>query len=182
MKIKITESQYRKIITEVGGYDDENIMASHGGNIHGQLSRAISETIGVMAAFIGHLQDDKLSKNQIMTGVSNITNKFDDDVRLIKSLANEIFLDDDFKKLILNYMKATSKIIKYFRMLSGFSAGMLGGKPTNLSYGLGMGMTDSELRENIAEKLSSLGGYIESLGNMFTTIIGRYEGRLNRDN
>lgn len=182
MKIKITESQYKKIVNEVGGYDDENVMASHGGNIHGKLSRAISETIGMLGMFIEHLQGDKLSKTQIMTGLSNITNKFDQDVRLIKDLSNEIFLDDDFKELIMNYMRATSKIIKYFRMLSGFSTGLIGNKPTEVLHGLGMDMTDTELRVKIAEKLTSLGSYIESLGDMFNTIIRRYEGRLNRDN
>jgi hypothetical protein len=79
-------------------------------------------------------------------------------------------------------MRATSKVLKYFRMLSGFSVGILGGQPTSLSYGLGGDMSHSELRNRVAEKLSSLGDYIVSLGEMFNTVLSRYEGRLNRDN
>jgi hypothetical protein len=67
MKIKITESQYKKIISEVGGYDDENMMSLHGGNIQGQLSRAISDTVNMLDVFINHLQDDNLSKTHLLT-------------------------------------------------------------------------------------------------------------------
>ena len=54
----------------------------------------------------------------------------------------------------------------------------MGGKPQNLSYGLGMSMSDPELRVKVAEKLASLGEYIERLGEMFNTILRRYKGRL----
>ena len=75
-------------------------------------------------------------------------------------------------------MNATAKVLKYFRILSGYSAGVMGGKPTNLSHGLGLSMSDSELRFKVSEKLSSLGEYIEHLGDMFQTVLRRYESRL----
>ena len=75
-------------------------------------------------------------------------------------------------------VNATNKVLKYFRMLSGFGTGIVGGKPVPLSYGLGNSMTDSELRLRISEKLSSLGEYIEKLGDMFKTILMRYQSRL----
>ena len=100
----------------------------------------------------------------------------------MKDLSKEIFLDDDFKQLILNYMDATSKIIKYFRLLSGFSAGIMDGKPTSLLSGFGLSMSDSELRMKISEKLMTLSDYIESLGEMFQTIMRRYQGRLDLNN
>ena len=182
MKIKITESQLKKVVNEVGGYDDHNVMSSHGGILHGILSRTISETINMLGTFVEHLQNDKLSKTQIMTGVSNLSNKFHQDIRMMKDLSKEIFLDDDFKKLIINYMNATSKVLKYFRLLSGFSSGVIGGEPTSLLSGFGMSMSDSELRLKISEKLLTLGDYIESLGDMFQTILRRYKSRLDLNN
>ena len=182
MKIKITETQLKKVINEVGGYDDHNVMASHGGNVHGILSRTISETIGILGNFVEHLQNESLSKTQIMTGVSNLSDKFYQDNKMMKDISKEIFLDDDFKQLILNYMGATSKIIKYFRLLSGFSAGIMDGKPTSLLSGFGLSMSDSELRMKISEKLMTLSDYIESLGEMFQTIMRRYQGRLDLNN
>ena len=178
MKIKITESQYKKIINEVGGYDDHNIMALHGGNVHGIISRTISDTVNMMGAIIDHLKDDELSKMNIMTAVANLSDKYQEDIKLIKDLSKEIYLDTDFKELVINYMNATAKVLKYFRILSGYSAGVMGGNPTNLSHGLGLSMSDSELRFKVSEKLSSLGEYIEHLGDMFQTVLRRYESRL----
>ena len=107
-----------------------------------------------------------------------IFHKYQEDIKLIKDLSKEIYLDTDFKELVINYMNATAKVLKYFRILSGYSAGVMGGKPTNLSHGLGLSMSDSELRFKVSEKLSSLGEYIEHLGDMFQTVLRRYESRL----
>lgn len=178
MKIKITESQYKKIINEVGGYDDQNVMASHGANVHGMISRSVSETIYMIAEIMKYLEDGEVGKMDIMAAVTNLSNKFSEDIKLIKSLSKEIFLDNDFKELVINYMNSTSKILKYFRMLSGYSAGIMGGQPTNLSYGLGMSMSDTELRSTVKEKILSLGDYLLELSEMFHTIVKRYASRL----
>ena len=84
MKIKITESQYRKLINEVGGYDDHNIMAAHGGHIHGALTRSIGDTVNLVGSFIEHLQSEELNKMNIMTAIANISNKLQEDIRIIK--------------------------------------------------------------------------------------------------
>ncbi len=181
MKIKITESQYRKIINEVGGYDDPEIMASHGGSVHGQLNRVISDTVNILGVFVEHLKSGELSKKDLMVGTFNLSDKFNDDIKIIKELSKEIYLDDDFKELVLNYMKATKKVLNYFRLLSGHSQAMMSGKPTHFTYGLGMDMTNTELTLKISEKLASLGQYIEHLGEMFNTILRRYKGRLDTD-
>ncbi len=117
-----------------------------------------------------------------MTAVANLSDKYQEDIKLIKDLSKEIYLDTDFKELVINYMNATAKVLKYFRILSGYSAGVMGGKPTNLSHGLGLSMSDSELRLKISEKLLTLGDYIESLGEMFQTILRRYKSRLDLNN
>jgi len=179
MKIKITESQYRKIVNEVGGYDDHNIMAAHGGHIHGSLSRSILDTVGLIGTFTQHLESDEINKMNIMTATANLSNKFQQDINIINDLSEEIYLDDDFKELVMGYKSAMAKVLKYFRMLSGYSPGIMGGKPENLSYGLGMTMSDSELRVGIAKKIMSLGEYIERLGEMFNTILRRYQSRLD---
>ena len=74
MKIKITESQYKKIINEVGGYDDQNVMASHGANVHGMISRSVSETIYMIAEIMKYLEDGEVGKMDIMAAVTNLAN------------------------------------------------------------------------------------------------------------
>jgi len=172
------QSELNTMLNEVGGYDDHNIMAAHGGHIHGVLSRSISDTVGLIGTFTQHLESDEINKMNIMTATANLSNKFQQDINIINDLSGEIYLDDDFKELVIGYKSAMAKVLKYFRLLSGYSPGIMGGKPQNLSYGLGMNMSDSELRVVIAKKLMSLGEYIEKLGEMFTTILRRYKGRL----
>ena len=172
------QSELNTMLNEVGGYDDHNIMAAHGGHVHGALTRSIGDTVNLIGSFIEHLQSEELNKMNIMTAITNISNKLQEDIRIINDLSGEIYLDDDFKDLVREYRNAITKVLKYFRILSGYSPGIMGGKPQNLSYGLGMSMSDSELRVKVAEKLASLGEYIESLGEMFTTILRRYKGRL----
>lgn len=175
------QSELNTMLNEVGGYDDPEIMASHGGSVHGQLSRVIGDTVNIISIFVEHLKSGELSKKDLMVGTFNLSNKFNDDLKIIKELSKEIYLDDDFKELVLNYMKATKKVLNYFRLLSGHSQAMMSGKPTHFTYGLGMDMTNTELTLKISEKLASLGQYIEHLGEMFNTILRRYKGRLDTD-
>ena len=43
MKIIIKESQLRRLLNEVGGYDYEFLMAQHAGDVQGILSKVILE-------------------------------------------------------------------------------------------------------------------------------------------
>ena len=55
MKIRITENQLQRVINEVGGYDDTEIMGSHASNVHGPLLQTLSTTIGLLNTLMTNL-------------------------------------------------------------------------------------------------------------------------------
>ena len=178
MKIKIKDTQLKKLLNEVGGYDSQDIMGIHGGRVHGEITRIVTDTVGLIKHFSEHLVSGSLSKNDIMLGIFNFSEKVQHDIKRLKELSSEIYIDDDFKSLMVNYIRALQKFLKYFKLLSNLSSGIVGRKPQMFSAGLGVDMSHSELSLKIAEKLSSLGEHIESLGEMFQTIMGRFSSRM----
>ena len=52
MKIRITESQLNKVLNEVGGYDDTDIMNKHAQNIQGPLLQTLESTVEILQSFV----------------------------------------------------------------------------------------------------------------------------------
>ena len=181
MKIKIRESQLQKVLKEVGGYDNPDIMGLHGGSVHGEITRIVTQTVEFIKDFSGHLTDGDLSKDQLMVGIVNISDKIQSDIQRLGELSQEIYIDDDFKSLMIAYIRALQKVLKYFKLLSNITPGIMGGEPEMFIGGLGIDMSNSELSLEIAKKLASLGEYIESLGEMFQKIVNRFGRRMSGD-
>ena len=47
MNIRITESQLNKVLNEVGGYDDTDIMNKHAQNVQGPLLQTLASTVDI---------------------------------------------------------------------------------------------------------------------------------------
>ena len=182
MKIKLKESQLKRVLKEVGGYDDIFTMQSHAGNLQGELRHLTSETVNLLEEFIEGLQSGELSKDNIMAAIFNFGNKFQSDIKRLKELSQEIYVDDDFKNLIIGYSNTLQKILKYFKLLSDTSVSIHKGVPRPTLYGLGIDMSKEDLTLHVAEKLNTLGEHISKLGEMFYNVAGRYHRRLNQDN
>ena len=52
MKIRITESQLSKVLNEVGGYDDKDIMNAHAQSIQAPLLQTLASTVEVLKSFV----------------------------------------------------------------------------------------------------------------------------------
>ena len=178
MKIKLTETQIQKVLKEVGGYDSLDIMGMHGGSVQGEITRIVSQTVDFMNEFTNRLRDGSLSKEELMAGIFNFSEKIQADIIRLTELSREIYIDDDFKTLMFSYIRALQKVLKYFKLLSNVSPGMMRGEPQMFGGGLGMDMSDTELSLEVATKLAGIGEYLEDLGEMFNTMMGRYGDRL----
>jgi len=178
MKMKIKESQLNNLLNEVGGYDSSDIMGLHGGSIHGEITRIVSQTVGIIRQFTDHLTDGSLSKDQLMAGIVNFSEKIQSDIQRLGELSQEIYIDDDFKSLMISYIQALQKVLKYFKLLSNITPVIIKGQPEMFVGGLGIDMGHSELSLEIAKKLASLGEYIESLGKMFQKVVNRFGRRM----
>ena len=182
MKIKIKESQLKKVLKEVGGYDSGDIMGIHAGSIHGEITRIIVQTADFIKHFTDNLVERSLSKDEMMAGVINLSEKIQEDIQRLSQLSKEIYIDDDFKFLMISYIRTLKKVLKYFKLLSNVSPGIIGGQPNIFGGGLGIDMGEDELALEIAKKLSILGNYLQDLGDMFQTIIDRYSSRFEGGN
>lgn len=178
MKIKLTETQIQKVLKEVGGYDSLDIMGIHGGSVQGEITRIVSQTVDFMNEFSNRLRDGSLSKEELMTGIFNFSEKIQSDIIRLKELSREIYIDDDFKSLMISYIRSLEKVLKYFKLLSNVSPGMMGGQAEMFGGGLGMDMSDHDLSLEVATKLAGIGEYLKDLGEMFNTMMGRYGDRL----
>jgi len=182
MKIKIKDSQLKKVLNEVGGYDYVDIMGIHGGSLHGEITRIVISTIDLVKEFTSRLSDGTLKREQILAGVNNLGEKIQDDIQRLSELVKEIYIDDDFKSLMISYIRTLQKILKYFKLLSNISPGIMGGKAELIPSGLGWEMGETELSLGIAKKLAMLGEHLKGLGEMFNTIMGRYSDRMQGGN
>ena len=182
MKIRIEESQLKKVLKEVGGYDYVDVMGMHGGSLHGEITRIVVSTIDFVKDFTQRLGAGELSREEMLGGVYNLSEKIQGDIQRLTELAIEIYIDDDFKSLLISYIRTLQKILKYFKLLSNVSPGIMGGKPQMMPGGLGWEMPETELALEIAKKLALLGEHLDELGEMFNTIMGRYSDRMERGN
>ena len=178
MKIKLTETQFKTVLKEVGGYDSPDLMGMHGGLLQGEISMRTTQIVLMIQEMINALSEEELSKHQLMAGVHNLTHEINNHKDRLRELTKEIYIDDDFKSLMVAFISTLNKITKYFKMLVSTDPGILGGKPVGGVSGLAFDMGASELGVEIARKLSMLGDHLENLGKMFGTISDRYNRRL----
>jgi 2-hydroxy-3-keto-5-methylthiopentenyl-1-phosphate phosphatase len=150
MKIRITESQLNKVLNEVGGYDDADIMNKHAQNIQAPLLQTLASTVEILQSFVEMAGKDKLENKE-----------------MIDRLKGEIYLDADFKDLVTEYKLSLKRIQNYLRLLYSDKIGM--------SYD----MTKTELIKSVLSQIESIEDMIEKMSLMFQSVHGRYRSRLN---
>lgn len=166
MKIRITESQLKRIVTEEGGYDDRNIMNIHAQSVQEPLLQTFGGTVEILKSFIDMSMMGKLNKENIKNFISNLTTKLSMDVDMIDRLENEIYVDKDFKKVVKDYKVSLKKLQNYLRLLYSGDFGMV------------YDMTEQEIIKVILGEIEKLEGDVENLSRMMQTVHNRYRNRL----
>ena len=166
MKIRITENQLQRVINEVGGYDDTEIMGLHASNVHAPLLQTLGTTIGLLNTLITNYESGEVTKENLNNFISNLTDKLDVDIDLINRLGGEIFVDKDFRQLMREYKVALKKLQKRLRILySG-------------EFGLTFGMSKDEIYRELVGEIGKLENYVTALSGMFKTVHDRFRSRL----
>ena len=178
MKIKLTESQLKRVLKEVGGYDSAETMASHAGPLHSVISSQTMSLLMLVSQLSSSIQDGELSKPQLMNGIFNLNQQISDYINVMPKLSTEIYVDDDFKKVLNSFINALVKINKYFRVLVGSGGNDEGSFYTGLSFD----MTQDELELGVAENISPLTDKIQELGLMIVKIHQRFTDRTSNMN
>jgi len=94
--IKLTESQLKRILNEVGGYDSVDMMASHGGLVHGEISMRTMNLIQMLQDISQKMMEGSLSKHELLVGTYNLNSAINEYMERINILSNEVYIDDDF--------------------------------------------------------------------------------------
>lgn len=166
MKIRITESQLKRIVTEEGGYDDRNIMNIHAQSVQEPLLQTFGGTVEILKSFIDMSMMGKLNKENLKNFISNLTTKLSMDIDMINRLENEIYVDKDFKKVVKDYKVSLKKLQNYLRLLYSGDFGMV------------YDMTEQEIIKVILGEIEKLEGDVENLSRMMQTVHNRYRNRL----
>jgi len=166
MKIRITESQLKRIVTEEGGYDDRNIMNIHAQSVQEPLLQTFGGTVEILKSFIDMSMMGKLNKENLKNFISNLTTKLSMDIDMINRLENEIYVDRDFKKVVKDYKVSLKKLQNYLRLLYSGDFGMV------------YDMTEQEIIKVILGEIEKLEGDVENLSRMMQTVHNRYRNRL----
>ena len=166
MKIRITESQLKRIVTEEGGYDDRNIMNIHAQSVQEPLLQTFGGTVEILKSFIDMSMMGKLNKENLKNFISNLTTKLSMDVDMIDRLENEIYVDRDFKKVVIDYKMSLKKLQNYLRLLYSGDFGMV------------YDMSEQEIIKVILGEIEKLEGDVENLSRMMQTVHNRYRNRL----
>jgi len=166
MKIRITESQLKRIVTEEGGYDDRNIMNIHAQSVQEPLLQTFGGTVEILKSFIDMSMMGKLNKENLKNFISNLNTKLSMDVDMIDRLENEIYVDRDFKKVVKDYKMSLKKLQNYLRLLYSGDFGMI------------YDMTEQEIIKVILGEIEKLEGDVENLSRMMQTVHNRYRNRL----
>jgi len=166
MKIRITESQLKRIVTEEGGYDDRNIMNIHAQSVQEPLLQTFGGTVEILKSFIDMSMMGKLNKENLKNFISNLNTKLSMDVDMIDRLENEIYVDRDFKKVVKDYKISLKKLQNYLRLLYSGDFGMV------------YDMTEQEIIKVILGEIEKLEGDVENLSRMMQTVHNRYRNRL----
>ena len=173
MKIRITENQLRKVINEIGGYDDKEIMSLHAQNVQSPLLQTLGGTVDMLNALLIHWKesDGELDKSDLLNYILNLTLKLDMDIDIINKLGDEIYVDDDFRKLISDYKFSLMDFQKRLRILYSKDEK---GNPTGIAFD----MSPKEIYTSLIGEIERLENYVSSLSQMFHTVHSRYRDRL----
>lgn len=169
MKIKITESQLKRVINEVGGYDDTDVMYSHAQSVQAPLLQSLMSTVQILNSFVEMSMEGNLENKQMITNyISNLNDKLNLDIEMINRLIGEIYLDTDFKDMMFEYRLTLKRVQNYLKMLYT-------SKP---QMGMSFDMTKNELIKAIMVQIEGMEDTINKITRMFEKVHGRYQGRL----
>jgi hypothetical protein len=166
MKLIITESQLKKIINEIGGYDDKNVMNLHASNLQSPLLQSMATTASMLNSFLGIVMYGDVTIEKIKKYLDKLNLKLSMDIELIEQLGDEIYIDKDFRGLIREYKSTLTSLQNNLRLIYSDGGGMI------------YDMTKEEAISTIIRFMEGLEPMITKLATMFENVHGRYRSRL----
>jgi len=169
MKIIIRESQLKRLMNEIGGYDTTELMAHHGGDIQSTLLILFNQTASFISDLLVGIKSGEMDKENYLAFAHNVSKKIGNDLSMIDSYIGEIYIDDDFKNHIIKYRNALQKFLNTLRLLYDEGSG------------LGIEMSKNEIYSILMNEVDKLSSVMEPLAALFYQVHGRFRKRLGLD-
>jgi hypothetical protein len=166
MKLIITESQLKRIINEIGGYDDRDVMNLHASNLQSPLLQSMATTVTMLNSFVGMSMYGEPTIEKIKTYLDKLNLKLSMDIELINQLGDEIYIDKDFRGLVREYKSALVSLQNNLRLIYSDGIGMI------------HDMTKEEAISTLMRYMEGLEPMIAKLTSMFESVHNRYRSRL----
>ena len=164
-KIKITESQYNNLLknklNEAGGYDDMGIMALHGQATTGLLQTVIRHITEMLDKTEEAFQQN-MGKEDIMAGVSLMTNVLSKIKEELKKIAPEL-VNDDLKLSAQDLFITVKDSEKKLRILSNQTHSSAHPNMPPAMTGMGFSMDPEDVNDFLFNILMDLGKQSEKL-------------------
>lgn len=169
--IRLTESQLRnivkKVILEIGGYDDQFVMSSHGHHVFSNSVEIINDLSLVLVKIISLLLDTDLNNMDKKEFFESIAMKLERTIfRLDKMLGD--FTEDELREKSIVLIKKLEKLKNKFIMLDQMNV------PDYESYKISF--------KNLVEETSSILEFISDFSGSLRTTVNTFSDRFNRDN
>lgn len=178
MKIIITENQLKRIIDEVGGYDDKDVMITHTGILLGDIEFNINKLLEGINSMSQVVENKNLTKDRIIK-IMNHFNGFIFEIKNnIKKYEDEIYLDDDFKNILSKLDVSLDNIFNYLNRMTGNEMKSFNlGEPKNFSIGLVNDIPMSDLLGGFSKKIRDTKNVVMDVLEMFNVLFERYHNR-----
>ena len=75
MKIIISESQLKRLMNEIGGYDTTDLMAHHGGDVQSTLLILFNQTASFISDLLVGIKSGEMDKENYLAFAHNISKK-----------------------------------------------------------------------------------------------------------
>ena len=124
MKLIISESQLKKVINEIGGFDDKQSMGSHSSMIQNNISLKIIKTIDAMVTTKELLETPNITTENVIQIIDKLLEIFTDTSKMLDVFTPEIYLDKDYKDLLIKFNMKNKNFIKKLGMVKHISRGM----------------------------------------------------------
>ena len=176
MKIIITETQLKKMVSEVGGYDDPMMMNVHSGVVQRELATMMNQLGEIWGSFVHNNANFELSREEVLTFTANASMLIGKISDRMGQLGDEILVDDDLRTEIVKIQSTLRKLSEYLSMLSGI---MKDGRGNMVRTGVGLEMTREDMIEGILGKIkdsmNELKYFITLLRDVNQRIINRLQ-------
>lgn len=169
--IRLSESQLRnivkKVILEIGGYDDPFVMASHGKHVFDNSLEMISELSLIMVKIISLLLDTDFDNMEKKEFFESIVMKLEQIIfRFDKMLGD--FTEDQLRKKSKNLITKLKKIKDKFILLDQMNVSDYESYNIDFNY--------------LVEECSSILEFLSDFSGSLKNTVNTFSDRLNRDN